>query len=67
MANKNCTTCEFNAGTNCMGYGTRTDNGDETYGMPIESSIKMFPHGCEDYGISLAAFTEDCEKRNNEK
>lgn len=27
-----CATCEFNFGSVCAGYGTRTDNGEETYG-----------------------------------
>lgn len=44
-----------------MGYGKRTDNGEYTYGMPIEDAIKMFPNGCEDYGISLWSFIEDEE------
>lgn len=50
--NKNCETCEFYSQV-CMGYGKRTDNGEYTYGMPIEETIKMFPDGCSDWGISL--------------
>lgn len=60
---KSCTTCEFNFGNMCAGYGTRTDNGQETYGMPMEEAEKMFPTGCADYGISLDAFVEQ-EKMN---
>ncbi|MBQ3161192.1 MAG: hypothetical protein IJC04_03600 [Oscillospiraceae bacterium] len=58
---KSCYTCEFNCGTVCAGYGKRTDNGQDTYGMPIEDAIAMFPCGCEDYGISLFAFIEQEE------
>ncbi len=58
-----CGTCEFNFGTVCAGYGTRTDNNKHTYGMPIEEAKKMFPNGCEDYGISATAFIEQ-EKMN---
>lgn len=46
-----------------MGYGKRTDNGDYTYGMPIEEALETFPNGCEDYGVSLGAFSE-LEKRD---
>ena len=60
---KSCTTCEFNLDNMCAGYGTRTDNGQETYGMPMEEAEKMFPTGCADYGISLDAFVEQ-EKMN---
>ena len=60
---KSCATCEFNFGNVCVGYGTRTDNGRETYGMPMEEAEKMFPTGCADYGISLEAFIEQ-EKMN---
>lgn len=61
MSEKNCTTCEFYNSV-CMGYGKRTDNGQFTYGMPIEEAIKMFPNGCEDYGISLRDYIDDMEK-----
>lgn len=50
---KGCATCEFNAGIACMGYGKRKDNGQDTYGMSIEETMKMFPDGCSDWGISL--------------
>lgn len=60
---KSCATCEFNFGNVCAGYGTRTDNGQETYGMPMKEAEKMFPTGCGDYGISLDAFVEQ-EKVN---
>ena len=43
----------------CAGYGTRTDNGKETYGTPIEITEKMFPHGCNDWGISFQEFEKD--------
>ena len=42
-----------------MGYGKRTDNGEYTYGMPIDEAIKRFPDGCSDWGISLGAYIED--------
>lgn len=59
---KNCGTCEFNAGLVCMGSGKRVDNNESTYGMPIEETEKMFPDGCNDWGISLQAFIEENEK-----
>lgn len=62
---KSCITCEFNFGDVCAGYGTRTDTGKETYGMPMEDAEKMFPSGCDDYGISLEAFIEQ-EKKNGQ-
>lgn len=58
MAERNCTTCEFYSSV-CMGYGKRTDNGKDTYGMPIEEAMEMFPNGCEDYGISVWSFMDD--------
>ena len=60
---KSCATCEFNFGNVCAGYGVRKDNGKETYGMSMKEAEKMFPSGCEDYGISLGAFIEQ-EKMN---
>lgn len=63
LVKKCCETCEFNFGVVCAGYGIREDNGKETYGMPMEEAIKMFPEGCGDYGISLDAFIEQ-EKMN---
>ena len=56
LVEKSCATCEFNFGNVCAGYGTRTDNGKETYGMPIDEAKNMFPKGCDDYGISLKSF-----------
>ena len=56
--NQCCSTCEFNAGIVCMGYGKRIDNEEYTYGMPIKDAEKMFPHGCEDWGVSLSAFID---------
>ncbi|MBQ2882723.1 MAG: hypothetical protein IJE43_02965 [Alphaproteobacteria bacterium] len=58
-AKKECDNCEFNAGTVCMGFGKRIDNGNDTYGMPIEEAKKMFPNGCDDWGISLNAFSSN--------
>ena len=55
----NCSTCEFNFGNVCAGYGKRTDNGESTYGMPMDEAEKMFPNGCEDWGISFGAFSEE--------
>ena len=59
----NCSTCEYNTGIVCAGHGTRTDNKESTYGMPIEKAEKMFSKGCDDFGISLNAFIEQ-EKLN---
>lgn len=56
---KCCATCEFNAGAVCMGYGKRTDNDKDTYGMKIEEAAKMFPNGCDDWGISLEAYSDE--------
>ena len=61
LVEQSCATCEFNFGNVCAGYGTRTDNGKNTYGMPMDEAEKMFPDGCEDYGISLDAFIEQEE------
>lgn len=47
-------TCEMNAGSVCMGSGKRIDNGENTYGMDIEETKKMFPNGCGDWEISFA-------------
>lgn len=58
---RSCLTCEFNFGEICAGYGIRTDNGEDTYGMDIEKARKMFVNGCDDYGISLDAFIEQEE------
>lgn len=58
MQNKSCKTCEFYSSV-CMGTGKRTDNGGLTYGMPIEEAEKMFPNGCEDWGVSLMAYSKE--------
>lgn len=63
LVERSCATCEFNFGNVCAGYGTRTDNGEETYGMPMNEAEAMFPEGCEGYGISLNTFVEQ-EKMN---
>lgn len=63
MVEKNCDTCEFNFGDICAGHGIRIDNKKDTYGMLIEEAIRMFPNGCDDYGISIDAFIEQ-EKMN---
>lgn len=63
LVQQNCSTCEFNFGDVCAGHGTRKDNGEDTYGMPIEETDKMFLDGCDDYGISLDSFIEQ-EKMN---
>ncbi|MEE1314509.1 MAG: hypothetical protein UHS49_01925 [Faecalimonas sp.] len=60
---KSCEICEFNMGTVCGGFGKRTDNGAETYGMFIEETERMFPNGCEDWGISLEAYVEQEEMK----
>lgn len=60
---RNCENCEFNFGTVCAGHGRRTDNGEHTYGMPMDLAQSMFPNGCEDFGLSLHAFIEQ-EKMN---
>ena len=61
-----CWTCEFcfpeqggiktESGFICAGYGVRPDNGEYTYGSPLDECLKLFPHGCGDYGISLHAY-----------
>lgn len=58
---KNCESCEFYSQV-CMGYGKRPDNGEYTYGMPIDKAIKMFPNGCSDWGISLGTYIEESKK-----
>lgn len=63
LVEQNCSTCEFNFGDVCAGHGTRADNGQDTYGMSMEDVEKMFPDGCDDYGISFDAFIEQ-EKLN---
>lgn len=63
LTEQNCSTCEFNFGDVCAGHSTRKDNGEDTYGMAIEEAEKMFPDGCDDYGISLDSFIEQ-EKLN---
>lgn len=63
LVEQSCATCEFNFGSVCAGYGTRTDNGKKTYGMSMDKAKVMFPEGCDDYGISLHAFIEQ-EKLN---
>lgn len=60
---QSCDTCEFNFGNVCAGHGTRNDNGNDTYGMPMDEASKMFPGGCDDYGISLDGFIAQ-EKMN---
>ena len=47
----------------CVPGMVSSDNSEDTYGMPIEEADKMFPDGCDDYGISLDAFIEQ-EKLN---
>ena len=63
LVEKSCLTCEFNFGDVCAGHGIRIDNGQDTYGMPMEEAQKMFLKGCDDYGISLDVFIEQ-EKLN---
>lgn len=60
-----CLNCEFNFGDVCAGHGTRTDNGEDTYGMPMNEAETMFPDGCEDYGYSFEAFSAFCESIKN--
>lgn len=59
---KRCSTCEFNFKTVCAGHADRLDNGEDTYGMPMEEAKAMFPHGCTDYGISFDAFCKAASK-----
>lgn len=63
LVEENSSTCEFNYGAVCAGHSIRLDNGEDTYGMPMEEAKNMFPDGCDDYGISLEAFIEQ-EKLN---
>ena len=55
---RNCDNCEFNFGSVCAGHGSRIDNGQDTYGMPIDSTKSMFPSGCDDFWISFECFIE---------
>lgn len=64
MAEKNCSTCEFNFGEICAGHDIRIDNGKDIYGSKIEDMQKMFPNGCKDWGISFDAF---CKEENKTK
>lgn len=41
---KSCKTCEFNFDNVCAGYGTRTDNGEDTYGMAHGGSGSYVPY-----------------------
>lgn len=59
---KCCYSCVFDFGTVCAGGAKRTDNGESTYGMPMEEAEAMFPNGCEDYEIALWAYEELLEK-----
>lgn len=40
LIEKNCSSFEFNFGNVCAGHGIRKDNGEDTYGMPIEETDK---------------------------
>lgn len=40
MKIKGCDTCVFNVGIACMGYGKCKNNGQDTYGMSIEETVK---------------------------
>lgn len=51
-----CGTCGLNAGKVCAGSGTRLDNGEDKYGMPIAEAKKMFPNGCDDWELSFATY-----------
>lgn len=53
---RNCDTCEFNFVEVCAGHGTRIDNGQDTYGMPMDKAYEMFPNGCDDWGISFGEY-----------
>lgn len=39
---RKCKNCEFNFGNVCAGHGKRTDNGEDTYGMPMDLAKKCF-------------------------
>lgn len=52
---KNCSTCQFNCGVVCCGYGDLY-SGFETYGVNIDTLERMFPSGCSDYRISFSDF-----------
>lgn len=61
---KSCETCEFCMPANedlvCAG-GTPLPNGSDTYGMKIEETEKLFPHGCDNWEMSFRSF---CEEEN---
>jgi hypothetical protein len=55
---QSCDNCEFNFGV-CGGFGKMPDNNGETYGTPVSELKKMFPNGCEDWGVALKAYGKD--------
>lgn len=61
LMKKCCDTCELNNMIVCMGSTKRTDNGENTYGMPIEEAKEMFPEGCIEWELSYRSFEEDYE------
>ena len=58
---KSCLTCEFNFGDVCAG-GMDLGNGKNTYGMPMDAVMKLFPHGCPAWGISIQAYLAEDEE-----
>lgn len=66
MRKKSCSSCEFNFGNVCAGNGKRKDNGESTYGMQMSKAKKMFPSGCDDWSLSMQAFTEIEEAKGKE-
>ena len=57
-----CATCQYNLGDICAGFGERSDNGELTFGMPIEETKAMFPQGCEEYTVSAEAYQDQSGK-----
>ncbi len=58
LVEQNCSSCQFSFGNVRAGHGVGMDNGQDTYGMPMEEADKMYINGGADYGISLDSFIE---------
>ena len=58
---KSCYTCEFNCGSVCAGSSKNPETGEDMYGCSIDEAMRLFPNGCDDWGISYTAF-KDAER-----
>lgn len=59
---RTCATCEFNFGNVCVGYGIQKDTQKRDVQYVDRGKRKMFPTGCDDYGICL----EDIKDQKSE-